>query len=340
MFSRFLRLVRRTSGNQGATSNAPTADLPWLSRESIAHLLVTEEDLPHVDWGMAEAWIEHQSAPEQAEMSAADLHRAIAAAWLDELRDALATDSRRWRTAQVEGLAPLEGNIGPRAAAAADRSLRVIGEALREIRGEPRNNPIPPIGIVALGTHEEYYSFIARFYADEDEYATSGGLYIRSTAEEFPVLAIAAQATFAIEETMAHELTHHAFAPDRPELGHLPMWVEEGLAQMMEEYVTRAPRFVFDREILERHQALWLEIGLDGFASGESFHSPEGEEQELSYNLAEALTRSLATTRRADFFAFVRACRNERQDHELAAREHLGGTVEELAESMISSKTH
>lgn len=105
----------------------------------------------------------------------------------------------------------------------------------------------------------------------------------------------------------------------------------------MEEYVTRAPRFVFNREMLERYRALWSEIGFEGFVEGETFHSPEGEEQELAYNLAEALTRSLATTRRKDFFAFVRACRNERQDQELAAREYLGGTVQELAGAMIKS---
>ncbi len=295
---------------------------------------MTDEGLPHVDWQMAEAWIKQQAESERAEMSAAELHRAIAAAWLDELRDALPTDSRRWRTAQVEGVAPLEGRVGPRTAATADRALRVIGEALREIRGDPGGNPIPPIGIVALTTHEEYYSFIARFYDDEGEYATSGGMYIRSTAEEFPVLAIAAQADFALEQTVAHELTHHTLTPDGPGQGYLPMWAEEGLAQMMEEHVTRISHFHFDQEILERHRDLWPEIGLDRFATGESFHSPEGEAQELSYNLAEALTRSLASTRRKDFFAFLRACRNEGQDHDLAAREHLGGTVQQVAERM------
>jgi hypothetical protein len=266
------------------------------------------------------------------------LRRAIAAAWLDELRDALPTDSRRWRHAFVEGLAPLEGDIGTRVAAAADKSLRIIGKALTEIRGDPRANPVPPIGVVVLATAEEYYSFVSRFYVEEGEYATSGGIYIGASADNFPLFAVNGQMKQEIEKTIAHELTHHALKPDRAmraTCAGLPLWAEEGLTQMMEEHVTRSSHFVFNREMLERHRALWDEIGFEGFADGKVFQSPIGEHQELSYNLAEMLTRSLLSTRKRDFFAFARACRNEGADPVEATRTHLGGTVEQLAEALV-----
>ena len=74
----------------------------------------------------------------------------MAGAWLDELRDALSTDSRRWRHAFVEGLAPIAGDIAPRIAKWADRSIQIIGKGLPEIRGDPKENPIPAIAIVVL----------------------------------------------------------------------------------------------------------------------------------------------------------------------------------------------
>ncbi len=335
MLARLLSLFHRSAAPRHA-SGGPPAELPFLSREQVAHLLAIDNDLPQIDWAMAAAWIANAGAKEFPGWSAAQARRAVAAAWLDELRDALTTDSRRWRTASVEGLAPMEGTTAARVAKAVDRSLPVIGRALSEIRGDPRRNPIPPIAVLALATQDEYYSFVLHFYEEEGEYATSGGMYIHASAEAFPVLVIAAQATWTLEHTVAHELTHHALRADRPELcAGLPMWAEEGLAQMMEEHVVRHSHFVFNREILQRHRSLWKKIGLDGFVSGDTFHSPEGQQQELSYNLAEALTRRLASERRAEFFSFARACRDEGESPEFAASRVFGASVQELAEELI-----
>lgn len=311
---------------------------PSLPREQIAPFLLEEEGLPHVDWGMAEVWIERKSGGDLTVSQS--LRRAVAAAWLDELRDAMPTDSRRWRRASVEGLAPLEGNVGLRTANGADRSIEIIAKALREIRGDPTTCPIPPIAVVVLATAEEYYSFISHFYGEEGEYATSGGIYVRSSADTFPILAINGQTTEHLEATIAHELTHHALHPDIADAGiseGLPLWAEEGLTQLMEERVTGVANFRFNRALLARHRELWEGIGFGGFADGSTFHSPEGERQELSYNLAHALTNSLLTTRPKAFFAFARACRNEGANAENAASEHLGGSVEELARALVWS---
>lgn len=332
MFARLIRILRarRASGK--------SIVLPSLPREQIAPFLFQEEGLPHVDWGMVEVWIERKARGDLTVSQS--LRRAVAAAWLDELRDAMPTDSRRWRRASVEGLAPLEGSVGLRAAKAADHSIDVIGKAMREIRGDPATNPIPPIAVVILATAEEYYSFISHFYGEEGEYATSGGIYVRSSADTFPLLAVNGQMTEHLESTIAHELTHHALHPDMTDAGiseGLPLWAEEGLTQLMEERVTGLANFRFDRALLARHRELWEEIGFDGFADGSTFHSPEGERQDLSYNLALALTNNLLTTRPKAFFAFARACRNEGANAADAASDHLGGSVEELARALLWS---
>jgi hypothetical protein len=333
MLHRLFRALRR-----GNSSFRPESLLS-LEPGQTAHLLVQSEGLPHVDWAMASRWIEHQE-PALRRTSEA-IQRAVAAAWLDALGDAVETDSRRWRSAAVEGLAPAAGNVGPRVAGCADRSIAIIGKALARLRGDPREHPISPVAVVALGTDEEYYSFISHFYSEEGAYATSGGIYIRDDGA-FPLLALNTQSRYNLEATVAHELTHHALKPDprRGQFGAgLPLWAEEGLTQMMEEHVTRVTNFNFGREMLDRHRVLWDTIGLDGFVEGETFHSPEDERQELSYNLAEALVRSLLATRPQEFWAFARACYEEGDSPDHAARTHFDSSEAQLAADLIGLST-
>ncbi|MBX3322051.1 MAG: hypothetical protein KF757_03575 [Phycisphaeraceae bacterium] len=333
MIRKLMRLLSLTQGRDDGASIG--IELPTIERERIAHLLRIEENLPHLDWAAAWTMIERESNKD--EVAASQLARAIVAAWLDELRDAMPTDSRRWRGWAVEGLAPLEGTIGKRVASYAERSLHVIGEAFASIRGSVRDEPIPPIAIIVLATADEYYSFISAYY-DEGAFATSGGVYLRESPSNCAALIINAQTRYSVNAAIAHELAHHALVPitEAGRLGAgLPLWAEEGLTQMMEERVTGVSNFVFSREMRERHMQLWSEIGFDGLASGETFHSPDGEEQELSYNLAEAITRSLLSTRPGDFFAFARACVQDGVDAEDAAIAHLGKDVQEIARDML-----
>lgn len=313
---RILRLSRPTP------RRAPLS-LPSLPRDEVSHLLRLDHKLPHIDWGAADAWIA-RTEPDPARH--ADRRRAIAAAWLDELRDALDDDHRRWRHPQVEGLAPLEGSASQRVARGADRSIEVIERALKPIRDDI---PVPPIAVVALSSDEHYYSFISHYYPDEGQWGTSGGVYINDGADSFPILTLPIQLKWAVEQTIAHELTHHALHGLE-----LPLWVEEGLTQMMEERVTGHTNFKLDHEILERHRDRWPEIGLDRFWSGDAFHSPDDDVQELSYHLAQLLVRSLLAQRPRDFFAFARACRD--QGIETAAAEHLGARLDVLAEQALS----
>ena len=114
------------------------------------------------------------------------------------------------------------------------------------------------------------------------------------------------------------------------------MWAEEGLTQMMEEHVTRVATFMFGHDMLKRlarcgRTSVWIFCFAEGSPfsprrSGRAgvFHTPRGS--------ADALA---ALVGRKDFFAFARACRNERHNPAEAAREYLGGIVQELAERLI-----
>ncbi len=117
--------IRRLRGGP-ATPKAPK-DLLSVDRAAIGHLWHRPDGLPRVDWQLANQWVEQQKGADGQEHA---WRRAVAAACLDELRDSLPSDHRRWRSANVEGLAPLEGSIGPALAAVAERSYKVLGTVL------------------------------------------------------------------------------------------------------------------------------------------------------------------------------------------------------------------
>jgi hypothetical protein len=318
MLRRLFGLFKKRSDDRASI------ELPSLDRDQIEHLLMRAHDLPQVDWRMARLWAHSQAGIGQ---QADALFRAIVGAWLDELRDAIESDHRRWRRGPVEGLAPMAHGVSERVAATADASIREITRALKPIRGD---SPIPPIAIVALDTQEDYLSFIAPFYPDEGNFATSGGVYLHDE-DMFPVIALPAQVRHSIECTIAHELTHHALATL-----DLPRWAEEGLTQMMEERVTGHPNFRLDHEMISRHRAWWNGRRLAAYLNGRTFSSPHEDEQELSYNLSQLLVRRLLTEQPAAFFEFARHA-SEDDDGRAAASEHLGIDLEEYAAHALQS---
>lgn len=277
--------------------------------------MMFESGLPHMDWDMAGHWLDRQ-----------DLHgarresrlRGIAAAWLDELCEKLAADHERWRSARVEGIGPT-GAIANDLARFCEKAIRDIETALVKLRGP---QPLPPIAIIAVASQASYYS-VKAVTSPEGEWAASGGAYINQGAGSFPMLVFPATAMHAVSDVIAHELAHHALhAMD------LPLGIEEGIAQMMEERVTGRANFTFGEEMRERHRNYWLDGRIEQFVSGESFSSPTGEDQELSYHLAQVVVRGLLSNMPERFFEFAKACRE--LGPEEAAQQHLGASLEDV----------
>lgn len=304
-------------GGPGGRRRVRAPALPEVSRERLEHLWRRRHGLPRVDWGMANAWINNRGELGD-DMDLA--RRAVMAACLDEMRDSLTVDHRRWRSAHIEGLAPLEGRLGHALAATADRACAMLLRDLRVVRGD---RPLAPIAVVAVEPLSAYIDLTASYFPSAGETATSGGLYLNEGEEAFPLIAISATARHGCEATVAHELTHHALH----DMG-LPLWVEEGFTQMFEERVTGTTGFALGPEMISRHRAHWDEARLEEFLDGWAFSSARGETQELSYHLAQWVVRSELTVRPKAFFAFVRACGEE--EPELACKRMLGEPLEEI----------
>lgn len=308
-------------GGESRESRAP-ADLVTLERGQVEPFIALQDDLPRIDWGAVDTWIERTETDPRRRQA---VRRGAAAVWLDGVRDALEADHRRWRHARVEGLGPVADQMAVLISRRADVALVSIERALKPVRGD---EPVPPLAIVGLDGSESYYTFVSYYYPDEGEWGTSGGVYLNEGEGCFPVIAFPTKVKHGIDQTIAHELTHHALHG----LG-LPLWVEEGFTQMMEERVTGLPNFKLDREMMGRQREKWVEGDLERFVAGECFSSAHDDEQELAYHLSQLVVRGWLTREPARFFAFARACREVCSD--TAAREQLGGTEVEVVEAAI-----
>ncbi|MFI4882780.1 MAG: hypothetical protein ACIAQU_09370 [Phycisphaerales bacterium JB064] len=329
---------RRSSRKRQDAAAEPAVSLPEpLAIDAISPFLRTHLGLPHLNWAES---LDHIGRATQTESDADDLAYAMIAGWMGALAQALhakqSTPLAHWRDTNVEGLAPAADRA--RMQRSTTKALAIIGNALTPIRGEPEENPIGHITIIVAPTLDVYYDLIDAYAQNDGDFATSGGMYLQASPRNPPTL-IVNVGGYALEHTLAHELTHHALRPPSEDAGRLPLWAEEGLTQMMEERVTNHSNFEYKHSVMQRHRALWPSIGLAGFLNGETFFSPVEDQQELSYNLAQAVTRSLLDSRPADFFAFARACLGG-QEPAAAALDHLGQCEEDIMMRYLGLEPH
>jgi len=88
--------------------------------------------------------------------------------------------------------------------------------------------------------------------------------------------------------------------------------------------------------MLQRHRDRWLDGGLDPFLSGDAFHSAEDDQQELAYHLSQFVVRSALSKAPEQFFAFLRACKDELE--EKAAARHLRCDPREFVEDALGAE--
>ncbi len=200
-------------------------------------------------------------------------------------------------------------------------AVEVMGDYLRAV---PRSAIPSALPVLQLNTLELYYDYVSTFYED-GEHATSAGMYI---TRGLPHVVLAPGPVWDLEATIAHELTHASLA----EL-ELPLWIEEGVAQILCQLIADVPTFWIDHELAARHRFYWGLHGLDEFWSGRSFGKP-GDAQRLSYSLAEVLVRNIAADTGDRFYEFL--CASERADAgDRAAREHLGKSLAQCAADFL-----
>lgn len=288
----------------------------------VAAVLDWVDGLPKPRWDLVEGWVEKSHEP----AAHGEAWTAASRAWLAALGPALGPDYMTVESDHFLMLAP-GSEVGRPLLGFAERTRSTLAGMLPGVASfDGRGKEV----VVALRTQALYYRYVS-LYFPEGEHGESAGLHVR---EGLPHVVLYGRQPVFLESILVHEMTHAA-------LHHLtmPQWLEEGLAQMIEQIVTGRVPLEVTQEMATRHKRYWGENGLDAFWTGEGFSKP-GEVQGLSYQLAEVAVRLLADESRPRWFGWDRRPQERFLDFladaraadcgEAACREHLGRGVGDL----------
>lgn len=164
---------------------------------------------------------------------------------------------------------------------------------LQMINEAASNEGIGKHVVLSFADTANYYSYTSAF-VPEGEFGGSSGMFIN---DYYPH--IVAMDGFDWQRTIAHELTHNL-------MRHLPLpvWLDEGVTQIVEDHVFQNSRFEPDGMLMNRLVSYWKSNEISSFWNGKSFSFPD-DGQELSYVLARVLTWRLSTDFSEGFWTFV-----------------------------------
>jgi hypothetical protein len=242
--------------------------------------------------------------------------------WLEALVAALGEHYRIVETRSVLLLCARYPDEAASLARLCENTLATVDSVL----GEPAQR-LGKLPVFVFDSQETYYTYISHFYG-EGEYGTSGGICIREPGDNDVHIATA-DSTIGLERTLAHEMVHARLDP------RLPVWVEEGAAEIISRNVARHMPLMLDAAEVRKHQHHWGKYGLGSFWSGESFQRGDRGPL-LSYALAEVLVRNILADYRRRFRAFLDdATRDDGGD--AAAREHFGLGLADLVTQFLGA---
>ena len=236
------------------------------------------EGLPRPNWEVIAAWVDGQGLVDQYSLDASWTE--LARDWLRRLSQSLPGDYELHESQEFLLLAA-DASLGSKVLASSERARRIILETLD---GVASDQGLGKHVVLLFGDADSYYDYAADFYPDEGNFALSGGIFLNVGYGHF---AICPAHGDNYERVIAHEL-NHALLQHLP----LPLWLNEGVTQVIEDAVVDSSYFMVDHRVVQRHRSYWNFQTIDAFWSGESFHSP-GDGQELSYHLSQVLFRNL-----------------------------------------------
>ena len=170
--------------------------------------------------------------------------------------------------------------------------------------------------VIVFDDIDSYFTYISYFYPEEGTFGISSGIYLN---EGYGHFAFPHQEITYAESIAAHEMTHAL-------LSHLPipLWLNEGIAVNIEDYIVGASPFRLDKEMVNRHRKFWGKNEVQEFWSGKSFGRVD-EGQELSYHLAQFAVNTLSQ----NYDVFVQYVNKAHHSNggEIAANEIFEGSL-------------
>ena len=296
-----------------------------ISTEVFRSAIYETNGLPRMNWEQARNIITQHLQPH---LNAGGLSHAVRW-WLELMAAAAGPQYRVFEDSDFFIL--LSGDVGRarRILEAVQPAWRLIGKLMeRDATSDSRDSTLPKQAIIIFDDPERYYDYICEFYPDQHQvFGTSSGVYI---SDGYPHIVLNAPGNVVSLQTLVHELTHSA-VDSLP----LPRWLNEGMAQKMEDLVRPAhhPFLLTPREV-RLQQRYWAWFGIQRFWNGSSFNLKGG--QRPSYQLSEVMARSLIVGRgRNGLFKLFLLYAHRRDAGEEAARKFLGCGVGDLVAEFL-----
>lgn len=288
-----------------------------INLDDITGAVELADGLPRPRWSVIRVWIDNHVAE-------ADQERVWCEAgyqWLERLGDHLGKKYFINSSANLVLFTSQQKDDADELLRHAEVALRKIRELLDVGRAD---REVRKWFVLLFADLDTYYTYISHFYPD-GEYGTSAGMYL---PDEYPHIALPSSTVGNVSIVLTHELVHGNLDPLE-----VPQWIEEGIAQIIEQIVMGRDWFMVDHERANRHRWYWRRHGLQSFWCGEAFCRPD-EGQELSYDLAQILVRNLLSDYRGRFVEFLK--RAERADcGEAAARQCFGVSLQDRAREFL-----
>lgn len=200
-----------------------------------------------------------------------------------------------------------------------ERSKATIAKFLGDIGDQDFHGKCP---VFLFDSEDKYYEYISHYYPD-GEHSTSGGIYLNSGYGHF---ALPFKDYNSTESVVAHELAHALIGASE-----MPLWLNEGLAQLCEEQIIGTTSFDIDK-VKENIEVHWNAETIQDFWSGNSFNLPTIA-NELSYHLSQALTYRLMKDR-TTFNVFSASARAD-DAGEAALQQSYGFGLNDLAATFL-----
>ena len=238
--------------------------------------ITIRESLPRPNWDVIAAWVDNHLQEAMLD----ETWTQIARDWLSRLSHSLRNSYALHESSNFLILAA-NARLAERVLHNSERARHTI---LDTLAGVASDQGFGKHVILLFADLDSYYDYVADSYPDEGAFALSGGMFFDVGYGHFAICPTAGE---DYERVIAHEL-NHALLRHLP----LPLWLNEGVTQVMEDVVLKSSRFTVDHETRRRHLNYWNGDTIHSFWSGESYYFPD-DGQELSYHLSQVLFRNL-----------------------------------------------
>jgi hypothetical protein len=246
--------------------------------------------------------------------------------WLQRLRGALAQPYQVSESEHFMVLTAARGDVAW-LNEYAEQARREVDDLLTEPSGSPRAT-VGKLAVLIFAGEAEYHRYLRHFSADGRP-PVSAGAWINNGDSHIAIAGIT-----GFKPVLVHELVHARLANPRR-----PLWLEEGLAQVMERRLVVRQRTMRSMmpvtRLRQELRPYWLSHTLDGFWSGEAFKDkrPMGA-RPYAYELADQIVSDLASLSEADLRRFAAAARRD-DAGAAASREIYGIGLEVWARNVL-----